>query len=52
MRCTLKKRTKNLLILYILWKSNIQNNGRIKYSHGRIKDSFRIGQNSENTVKE
>ena len=52
MRCILKKRTKNLLILYILGESHTQNDGRIKYSHGRIKDSFRIGQNSENTVKE
>ena len=52
MRCTLKKRTKKLLILYILGKSHTQNDRRIKHSHGRIKDSFLIGQNSENTVKE
>ena len=52
MSCTLKKITKNLLILYILGESHTQNDGRIKHSHGRIKDSFLIEQNSENKTKE
>lgn len=52
MRCTVKKRTKKLLILYILRESHIQDNGRIKHSHGRMINSFLVGQNSENKTKE
>jgi len=48
----IEEKNKKLLILYILGKSHTQNDRRIKHSHGRIKDSFLIGQNSENTVKE